>query len=76
MAGMLFIVVCLVFQSRNVEKVDDQKVILLGAANGFSEICAVILSMALFRNVSLSIPPTIATGKVAVLSFLSLSKLK
>ena len=32
MSGMLFIVVCIAFQSRNVEKVDNQKAILLGAA--------------------------------------------
>ncbi|MDP6250217.1 MAG: hypothetical protein QGH26_05350, partial [Candidatus Pacebacteria bacterium] len=28
MSGMLFIVVCIAFQSRNVEKVDDQKALL------------------------------------------------
>ena len=75
MAGMLFMVACFAFQSRNIEKVDDQKEILLGAAIGFSVMCAVIISMALFRNVPLNIPPTIATGTVAVLSFWSLSKL-
>ena len=75
MAGMLFMGVCLAFQSRNVEKVDDQKAILLGAAIGTFVMCAVIISMALFRNVPLSIPPTIATGTLAVLSFWSRSKL-
>ena len=75
MAGMLFMVVCFAFQSRSVEGVDNQKAILLGAAIGFSVMCAVIISMALFRNVPLSIPPTIATGTVAVLSFWSRSKL-
>ena len=30
MAGMLFMTACIAFQSRNVEKVDDQKAILLG----------------------------------------------
>ena len=75
MAGMLFMVVCFAFQCRSVEGVDNQKAILLGAAIGFSVMCAVIISMALFRNVPLSIPPTIATGTVAVLSFWSLSKL-
>jgi len=75
MAGMLFIVVCFAFQSRNVKRVDDQKEILLGAAIGFSAMCAVIISMAEFRGIPLSIPPMIATGTIAALSFWSRSKL-
>ena len=75
MSGMLFIVVCFAFQSRNVEKVDNQKAILLGAAIGFSAMCAVIISMPLFRGIPLSIPPMIATGTIAALSFWSRSKL-
>jgi hypothetical protein len=75
MAGMLFIVVCFAFQSRNVERGDDQKAILLGAAVGFSVMCAVIISMAVFRDIPLSIPPMIATGTIAALSFWSRSKL-
>ena len=75
MAGMLFMVVCLAFQSRNVEKVDNQKEILLGAAIGFSVMCAVIISMPVFRGIPLSIPPMIATGTIAVLSFWSRMKL-
>jgi hypothetical protein len=75
MAGMLFIVVCFAFQSRIVEKVDNQKAILLGAAIGFSAMCAVIISMAVFRGVPLSIPPMIATGTIAALSFWSRWKL-
>ena len=75
MAGMLFMVVCLAFQSRNVEKVDDQKEILLGASIGFSVMCAVIISMPVFRGIPLSIPPMIATGTIAVLSFWSRMKL-
>jgi len=75
MAGMLFIVVCFAFQSRTLEKVDDQKAILLGAAIGFSAMCAVIISMAVFRGIPLSIPPMIATGTIAALSFWSRSKL-
>jgi len=75
MAGMLFIVVCLLFQSRKVEKVDNQKEILLGVAIGFSVMCAVIISMPVFRGIPLSIPPMIATGTIAVLSFWSRSKL-
>ena len=75
MSGMLFFIVCIAFQSRNVEKVDDQKAILLGAAIGFSAMCAVIISMSVFRDLPLSIPPMIATGTIAVLSFWSRLKL-
>ena len=69
MSGMLFMVVCFAFLSRNVEKVDNQKEILLGAAIGFSVMCAVIISMAVFRGLPLSVPPMIATGIIAALSF-------
>ena len=75
MSGMLFMVVCIAFQSRNVEKVDNQKAILLGAAIGFSAMCAVIISMTIFRGLPLSVPPMIATGTIAALSFWSRSKL-
>ena len=75
MSGMLFMVACFAFQSRNVEKVDNQKEILLGASIGFSVMCAVIISMPVFRGIPLSIPPMIATGTVAALSFWSRSKL-
>ena len=75
MSGMLFMVVCFAFQSRNVEKVDNQKAILLGAAIGFSGMCAVIISMTVFRGIPLNIPPMIATGTIAALSFWSRSKL-
>ena len=76
MAGMLFMVVCFAFQSRGVEGVDNQKAILLGAAIGFSVMCAVIISMAVFRGLPLSVPPMIATGIGAALSFWSRLKLK
>ena len=75
MAGILFMVVCFAFQSRKVEKVDNQKVILLGAAIAFSAMCAVIISLPLFRGIPLDIPPMIATGTIAALSFWSCSKL-
>ena len=39
MSGMLFMVVCIAFLSRNVEKVDNQKEILLGAAIGLCDVC-------------------------------------
>jgi len=76
MAGMLFIVLCLLFQSRNVEGVDNQKAILLGAAIGFSVMCAVIILMeGPGRGLPLLVPPVIATGVIAILSFWSRSKL-
>ena len=75
MSGMLFMVVCFAFQSRIVEKVDNQKAILLGSAIGFSAMCAVIISMAVFRGLPLSLPPMIATGTIAALSFWSRWKL-
>ena len=75
MAGMLFMVVCFAFQCRSVEGVDNQKAILLGAAIAFSAMCAVIISIALFRGIPLDIPPMIATGTLAALSFWSRLKL-
>ena len=75
MSGMLFMVACFAFLSRNIEKVDNQKEILLGAAIGFSVMCAVIISMPVLRGIPLSIPPMIATGTIAALSFWSRSKL-
>jgi len=75
MAGMLFMTACIAFQSRNVEKVDDQKAILLGVAIGLVAMCAVIISMTVFRGIPLNIPPMIATGTLAALSFWSRSKL-
>jgi len=76
MAGMLFIVFCLLFQSRNVEGVDNQKAILLGVAIGFAVMCAVIILMeGPGRGLPLLVPPVIATGVIAILSFWSRSKL-
>ena len=75
MSVLLFITVCIAFQSRNVEKVDDQKAILLGVAIGLVVMCAVIISMTVFRGIPLNIPPMIATGTLAVLSFWSRSML-
>lgn len=77
MAGMLFMVVCFAFQSSRVEGVDNQKAILLGVAIGFSVMCAIIIFMeGPFRGLPLPVPPMIATGLIAALSFWSRSKLK
>jgi len=76
MAGMLFFWLCLLFQSRNVEGVDNQKAILLGVAIGFAVMCAVIILMeGPGRGLPLLVPPVIATGVIAILSFWSRSKL-
>ena len=75
MSGLLFIVVCIAFQSRNVEQVDNQKAILLGVAIGLVAMCAVIISMTVFRGIPLNIPPMIATAVIGILSFWSRSKL-
>ena len=76
MAGMLFMTACIAFQSRNVEKVDDQKASLLGVAIGFAVRCAVIVVLeGPVRGLPLLVPPVIATGALAVLSFWSRSKL-
>ena len=77
MSGMLFMVVCFAFQSSSVEGVDNQKAILLGVAIGFSAMCAVIIFMeGPFRGLPLPVPPMIATGVIAALSFWSRWKLK
>ncbi len=76
MSGMLFMVVCIAFQSRNVEKVDDQKAILLGVSIGTAVMCAVIILLeGPGRGLPLLVPPVIATGALAILSFWSRSKL-
>ena len=76
MSGMLFMVVCIAFQSRNVEKVDDQKAILLGVSIGAAVMCAVIILLeGPGRGLPLLVPPVIATGALAILSFWSRSKL-
>ena len=76
MAGMFFIVVCLSFQSRNVEKVDDQKAMLLGVSIGTAVMCAfIILLEGPGRGLPLLVPPVIATVIIAILSFWSRSKL-
>ena len=76
MAGMLFMVVCFAFQSSRVEGVDNQKAIILGVAIGYSAMCAIIIFMeGPFRGLPLPVPPMIATGIIAALSFWSRSKL-
>ena len=76
MAGMLFMTACIAFQSRNVEKVDDQKAILLGVSIGTFVMCALIILLeGPGRGLLLLVPPVIATGALAILSFWSRSKL-
>ena len=76
MAGMLFMTACIAFQSRIVEKVDDQKAILLGVSIGTAVMCAIIIILeGPGRGLPLLVPPVIATGALAVLSFWSRSKM-
>ena len=76
MAGMLFMTACIAFQSRIVEKVDDQKAILLGVSIGTAVMCAIIILMeGPGRGLPLLVPPVIATGTIAILSFWSRFKL-
>ena len=76
MSGMLFMTACIAFHSRNVEKVDDQKSILLGVAIATAVMCAVIIILeGPGRGLPLLVPPMIATGALSVLSFWSRSKL-
>ena len=77
MSGMLFMVVCFAFQSSKVEGIDSQRAILLGVAIGFAVMCVIIIFLeGPFRGLPLPVPPVIATGAIAVLSFWSRSKLK
>ena len=58
------------------EKVDDQKAILLGVAIGTFVMCSVIIILeGPGRGLPLLVPPVIATGALAILSFWSRSKL-
>ena len=76
MSGLLFITVCIAFQSRNVENGDDQKEILLGVSIGTFVMCALIILLeGPGRGLPLLVPPVIATGTIAILSFWSRSKL-
>jgi hypothetical protein len=76
MSGLGFMVVWIAFPSSNVEGVDNQKAILLGVAIGFAVMCAVIILMeGPGRGLPLLVPPVIATGIIAILSFWSRSKL-
>ena len=75
MAAMIFMVVCITFQTRNVADVDNQKGILLGVGAAFSVMCITIISLSLFHETPLNVPPMIATGTIAVLTFWSRSKL-
>ena len=76
LAAVIFCVCCLLFQAKNLVREGDQKNCLLGAATGFSVICVTILYLTLFRGMGGSITPIIATGLMALLSWLSWAKIK
>ena len=76
LAATMFGVCCLLFQARNIERESDQENVLLGAAIGFTVVCATILYVTLFRGLDGSIPPIVTTGLIAVLSWVSWAKTK
>ena len=76
LAATIFGVCCLLFQARKLVGESEQKNILLGAAVGFTVVCATILYVTLVRGVEGSIPPIVATGLMAVLSWFSWAKIK
>jgi uncharacterized membrane protein len=75
MAAMILMVACITFQARNVADTNNQKSILLGVGAAFTVMCATIISLPLFHGTPLNVPPMIATGVVAVLTFWSRSKM-
>ena len=76
LAATNFGVSVLLFQVRNLERESDQKNVLLASSIGFTVVCATILYVTLVRGVEGSIPPIVATGLVAVLSWFSWAKIK
>ena len=76
LAATIFGVCCLLFQARNLEREGDQKNVLLGAAIGFTVVCTTIVYVTLFHELGGSIPPIVATGLMAVLSWFSWAKTK
>ena len=76
LAATIFGVSYLLFQARSLEREGDQKKTLLGAAIGFTIVWATIVYATIFRELSGSIPPIIATGLMAVLNWLSWAKIK
>ena len=76
LAATIFGVCCLLFQARNLERESDQKNVLLGAAIGFTVVCATIVYVTFFRELGGSIPPIVATGLMAVLNWFSWAKIE
>ena len=76
LAATNFGVSVLLFQVRNLERESDQKNVLLASSIGFTVVCATILYVTLVRGGEGSIPPIVATGLVAVLSWFSWAKIK
>ena len=76
LVAAIFVMCCLFFQARNLEGESNQKNVLLGAAVGCTIVVATILYVTLVRGVEGSIPPIVATGLVAVLSWFSWAKSK
>ena len=76
MASVLFMVAIVIFSTRNIEAINDQRSILLGCAIAFTIMCTMIIVLTVFRGIPLQVPPIIATAFVAVLCFWAHSKLE
>ena len=76
LAATIFGVCCLLFQARKLEREADQKNVLLGAAIGFTVVCATIVYATFFRELGGSIPPIVATGLMAVLNWFSWARIE
>ena len=77
LAGMIFHVCLLLFAASRIDGANNQKPIMLSTAIGFTVVCATILYVGLFRGDGIpTIPPIVATGLMAILSWLSWSKIK
>jgi hypothetical protein len=77
LAGMIFHVCLLLFAASKIDSADNQKPVMLSAAIGFTVVCATILYVGLFRGDGIpTIPPIVATGLMAIFSWLSWSKIK
>ena len=76
-AAMIFHVSLLLFAASKVVGASNQKPVMLSSAIGFTIVCATILYVGLFRGDGVpTIPPIIGTGILAMLCWLSWSKMK
>lgn len=76
LAAAIFQVSLLQFAASTIKGADNQKLIMLSSAIGFTIVCATILCVGLFRGDGIPVfPPIIATGVLAILCWLSWSRI-